>query len=231
MSISDQTILKTIYELGGGDHQIKNQALSYRFNISASSTYERLQELAQQQLVTYEKYRGVMITKRGIHQILSTVQQQRLMEIWLATTFDLDEVTMYELATKLSVAPDSRLIAQLKQLLANPETCPHGNPIPDKSLKSDVQGPEVALSDVTVGKQGTLMRIQDDVAPIQLLENLKIPLGTTLSVQGRDEQNKTLLVNLNAGEPSVKKVLIPLRIAQQLFIKATRTKLFKKVGD
>lgn len=109
-------------------------------------------------------------------------------------------------------AVSSRVEHRLAELLADPGTCPHGNPIPGSANRSDDSG-TVRLADaqgpVQVRRVGD--KIEEDLAAMLALESYGLIPGAIAEVVG-GKHNCIELVG------SARSALIPMRVARQTWV-------------
>lgn len=213
--ISDQTFLKTIYELGGQKRLVRNNELVHTLLVQAPSVSERLDILQSKGYVCLKKYHGAILTKKGNAFVLNSIRQHRLIEIWLKRTFQLNEFALYELADKLSKSPDELLINKLDELLLFPDICPHGNPIPSRNGKIKIPQAR-SLIQAKPKVRLVVRRIYDDRGTLDLLNRFHISVGSIIYIISSNDWDQTFLVNNGSNINS--QTVIPRNVAKNIFI-------------
>lgn len=151
-TLTEENYLKAIYRIheATGD-SVSTTAIAEKLQINAASVTDMFKKLGQQQLVVYEKSRGVKPTDKGKKVALQILRKHRLWETFMVEKlkFSWDEV--HEVAEQLEHVHSEILIERLDQLLGYPKFDPHGDPIPDKDGKMPVQT-SILLSEGKVGQ-------------------------------------------------------------------------------
>jgi DtxR family transcriptional regulator, Mn-dependent transcriptional regulator len=157
--------LKTIAELGPDQSPVIIARVAERLGVSPVSANEMMKRLAEQGLLTHERYKGVVLTEDGRYIAHNVIRRQRLWECFLADHLKLDWAGVYEMACRLEHATSNVLAESLANYLGHPTTCPHGNPIPrsDGSLPEGMGRP---LTSLRVGESGHIRSIQPTSADI-----------------------------------------------------------------
>jgi len=141
------------------------------------------------------------------------VRRHRLTECMLATIIGLDWWKVHDEAAQLTPSVSDDLEARIVELLGDPGTCPHGNPIPG-SVNRPAFDTAVALTDAEIGPV-VIARITEtlegDHEALQLLENGGLIPGRIAEVQ----QNDNGWVQV-AG--SVRDIAVPPHVAAHTFV-------------
>ncbi len=178
----NQTIedyLRSLYRLEAREGKASNAALAKELNISASAVTEMARRLAEGGLLSYEKYRGLQLTRTGHELALGITRRHRLWEVFLIQYlgFEWDEV--HDLADQLEHIESEELIDRLEKFLGFPTHDPHGDPIPNKNGEIRDR-PLVRLSEIEVGDHATVERVSDEFP-----ELLRYASSLGLSIKAR----------------------------------------------
>src|SRR3954447_25697782 len=76
--------LKAIYRLEDADHLVSMAQLTAELDVRAASVTNMIKRLSDLKLVTYEPYKGVMLTESGRKIALEIVRHHRLLELYLS---------------------------------------------------------------------------------------------------------------------------------------------------
>jgi DtxR family Mn-dependent transcriptional regulator len=185
LSPAIEDYVKAIYQLQQEHEQVTTSLLAEHLGFAPGSVTGMLQRLSRLNLVTYEPYRGVVLTNLGERTALEVLRHHRLLELFLveALAYSWDEV--HAEAEVLEHAISERLEARIAERLGHPRTDPHGDPIPlaDLSLPSEDR---YSLADLEVGRPGRIIRVLDqNPAHLRYLQELGLRPGATVSVQAR----------------------------------------------
>jgi len=135
LTISEENYLKALYHLYQPDEGIGTNAIANHLNTKPASVTEMLKKLSEKKLLTYEKYQGVILTKKGYASALNVVRRHRLWEYFLVDKLNLKWDEVHDIAEQLEHIQSDVLIEKLDMYLGHPKIDPHGDPIPDKEGK------------------------------------------------------------------------------------------------
>ncbi len=158
VSENREMYLKTIYEFEVDDEPVAVSSIADRLGIAAVSATEMVKRLADQDLVIHTPYKGVVLTDKGRLRALTIVRRQRLWGRFLADYLKIPWEFVYDFACRLEHATDDLVTEALATFLDNPETCPHGNPVPETDGRI-TEPKDIPLHDVPIGKRGKISRI------------------------------------------------------------------------
>ncbi len=192
LSSAAQTYLLTLRSMAGGGVQPKTAALARRMGVSAQAASQMAQRLAADGMVELGAERELRLTESGRAAADTIFRRHSLLEWLLTRVIGLGWAESDEEAGRLQGALSPRVEAKLAQLLGNPPTCPHGNPIDSTAARTRPAG--VRLSEVQPGAEVTIYRIteeaEEDVELLTYLEDGGLVPGTVATVvevsTGRD---------------------------------------------
>src|SRR5271165_6127286 len=133
---STDDYLKAILELSGPeDNPVSSNALAERLGIRAASVSGMLQKLAgaRPSFVCYRRHHGVRLSPSGRKRALEVVRHHRLLERFLHDVLDYPWDEVHEEAERLEHFISEKLEDRIAAKLGDPETDPHGHPIPEKN--------------------------------------------------------------------------------------------------
>ena len=218
LSPAIEDYVKAIYQLQQEHEQVTTSLLAEHLGFMPGSVTGMLQRLSRLNLVTYEPYRGVVLTDLGKRTALEVLRHHRLLELFLveALGYSWDEV--HGEAEVLEHAISERLETRIAERLGHPLTDPHGDPIPlaDLSLPSEDRH---SLADLEVGRQGRIIRVLDqNPAHLRYLQELGLCPGATVSVQTRAPFDGPLTIQVE-GMPHA----IDSRMARNILVRLLDT--------
>lgn len=156
--------------------------LAEHMGLSAASASEMVKRLSQSGTVDYSHSREISLTAEGEKQASQVVRRHRLSERLLTDVLGFGWENVHDEACKLEHAISPEVEERLAAKLGNPETCPHGHPIPktdgsfDKALTRRLS--EVGASEECV----VVMVKEDDPELLRYLGQLGIKPGAVLQV-------------------------------------------------
>ncbi len=174
--------LKAIYHLQHEKSPVRTTIIARALGVEPASVTGVIKRLSESDLVDYQPYRGVTLTRQGERIALEVIRHHRLIELYLieALGYSWDEV--HDEAERLEHAVSPLFIERISESLGNPVIDPHGAPIPTEDGKI---GPEKGrrLSELHTGQSGRVARVDDeDPALLRYLGSLGIGPGVKIDV-------------------------------------------------
>jgi DtxR family Mn-dependent transcriptional regulator len=160
LSDAMQDYLHEIYKLQGESGRVKTSTLAQRMGVADPSATAMVKRLAGLGLVEHELYRGVRLTPTGERTALEMLRHHRLLELYLAKTFELGLDAVHAEADRLEHALSETLERRIDEALGSPTRDPHGDPIPDVRLRI-AEGKAQSLSQLAPGDEATVLRVPD----------------------------------------------------------------------
>lgn len=215
MTYSEENYIKVIYHLSlVSPKGINTNAIAGMIESKASSVTDMVKKLAEKELVLYQKYQGVTLTKKGLQAAKMIVRKHRLWEVFLVEKLDFSWDEVHDVAEELEHIHSEKLINRLEEFLGFPKEDPHGDPIPDRNgqiIKIEKQ----LLSDIPLHTKVICLGVKDSSPSfLQYLDKQQISLGSTIEVVNKELFDLSLTVIINQNE-----FLISHKIASNLFVK------------
>ena len=177
--------LKVIYELEASSGAAGTNEIAATLGIAPPSVSGMIRRLAEQALITHERYRGVRLTHAGRRAALRTIRRHRVIEAYLTTALGYPWDRVHDEAERLEHAASDELINRMATAIGEPETDPHGAPIPTRD-GTLVEEPLVTLATVAVGDRVRIQRVGDrDAEQLRYLAELGIVPGRQVEVVAR----------------------------------------------
>jgi DtxR family Mn-dependent transcriptional regulator len=188
---------EAIFELKEDDLDVIQARIADRLGVSRPAVSEMVRRLELEGLVTLEG--GIELTRRGRDLAESVVRRHRLAERMLTDVLGLSWAEAHAEASKWEAVISPRVEAAMNQVLGDPTTCPHGNPIPG----SDYRPPDtVVLADLSVGDRFRISRIPEQLeftpGLLQFLEAASLTPGNQGAVSAVSPDG-TLTVQVGEG--------------------------------
>ena len=221
MTQTEENYLKAVYKVcGQANKPAGTNAVAERLQTSAASVTDMFKRLAEKDLLSYEKHKGVRLTEAGERIATLLIRRHRLWEVFLTEKLDYQWDEVHELAEQLEHIQSTTLIDRLDAFLGEPRFDPHGDPIPDRDGRF-AQRQQTPLAQLKPGEQGTVVGVAESSSDfLQYLDRLHIELGARLTVKEIYPFDQTLAVTLN-GETEV--VLSP-KVAQKILVQRLRSR-------
>jgi len=180
---SAEEYLEAIYKLSEEGQPVALSTLAGRLEVSSVSANEMVKKLVERKLAFYEPYKGVSLTPAGQVQALQVIRRHRLWERFLTDMLGLPWDQVHEEACRLEHATSPLVEERLARLLGEPETCPHGHPMPtaEGEVATEVGRP---LAELRAGQRARVLRVpESDSALLQYLATLGLEPQATLQVE------------------------------------------------
>lgn len=215
MTISEENYVKVIYHLSNVSPKCVNtNAIAGMLDTKASSVTDMMKKLSEKQMVSYQKYQGVILTEKGTHTAKMVIRKHRLWEVFLVDKLNFTWDEVHEIAEELEHIKSEKLINSLDAFLDFPAFDPHGDPIPDENgtiKKVD----KLLLSDGNNGFDYQCVGVKDtSVEFLQYLDKQKISLGSKIKIISKEDFDASQTIQLEN-----KIIVISNKIAENIFIK------------
>jgi DtxR family Mn-dependent transcriptional regulator len=188
---------EAIYELHEDDVDVIQARIAERLNVSRPAVSEMIRRMEGEGFVTID--RTVLLTESGQALAEQVVRRHRLAERLLTDILGLSWAEAHQEAGKWEHIISDKVEAAIINLLEDPTTCPHGNPIPGSAYKEPDTS---ALAELAVGTSFKVVRIPEQLeftpGLLEFLEDAAIQPGhvgtvtasspdgtTTIEIDGR----------------------------------------------
>ncbi len=140
--------LEAIFALGDEGRDVIAARLAEHLGVAAPTVTEALRRLVREGYVTLNPRREIEFTERGREIAERIVRRHRLSERLLTDLLGVPWYDVHEEASRLEHAISPSVEAKLAALLGEPDTCPHGNPIPGSGSPNLDSGHYLDVADV-----------------------------------------------------------------------------------
>jgi DtxR family Mn-dependent transcriptional regulator len=192
--------------------------IAERLGRSAPSVSEMLDRLIEDGYVTRDR-RRLSLTDSGRALAEKVVRKHRLAERLLVDVIGLEWHKVHREAGRWEHVISDDVEARLVELLGDPATCPHGNPIPGSHSPSP-SVPTRPLTEAGEGQRVRLLRISEEVelnlGSLTLLDRGGFIPGAVAEVGGRDPDG-TLELTVEGGTGAIR---VSRELSDRLFVAA-----------
>jgi DtxR family Mn-dependent transcriptional regulator len=187
-----------------------------RLGLSAASVSETVGRLSDHGYVELHGDRSLHLTDKGRRLATTVVRRHRLAERLLVDVIGLEWEKVHREADRWEHAISADVEEKLVELLGDPATCPHGNPIPGSKHKSSSR-PTMPLSravpgPITVQRVNERLETNDD--GISLLASAQLMPGRDATVV--EVADGSVTVDTDTGRHTV-----PVAVAENLYVSAS----------
>jgi DtxR family Mn-dependent transcriptional regulator len=211
--------LQLIYTMRREGSPVIAARVKERKGVSAPTAWATLKRMERDGLVTLAPDHHIELSPEGQNKAESIIRRHMLAERLLTDILKLDWADVHDEAHRVEHAISPLIEKQILALLDNPETCPHGNPIP--GLASDRPSKAFALREAPEGASVVVNNIaehaEDDAELMHYLERNHLIPGTRLVIDELAVPNATITVSLIDHDEQ--KVAVGLATAELILVR------------
>lgn len=214
-TLTEENYLKAIYHLSQKqDSGVSTNAIAKKIEAKASSVTDMLKKLADKQLISYIKYKGVSLTEKGRLAAVDIIRKHRLWEVFLVDNLNFSWDEVHEVAEQLEHIKSSKLVNELEAFLDFPTHDPHGDPIPDKDGQIQRTN-KIVLSQSTLNRRYKCVGVLDSSSEfLKYLDKHNIGIGTEILVLDREEFDHSLTIKIQQ-----KNMVMSKAITSNIYVK------------
>lgn len=204
LSSQIEEYLESIFKLQVTDGGLRPTQLSEDLGVSVAAVTDMMRKLRGQGLVEQDASSGIRLTAKGESEAKLVVRKHRLTERFLTDVLGMPWDSVHEQACKLEHAMNPEVVDRLEIFLDNPNTCPHGHPVP-ASDGSIVEAQSAPLSKLKPGSSAKIMSVaENDPQMLQYLASLGLMPGVLIKVIEVAPFNGPILISIEPGRNEAK---------------------------
>src|SRR5712691_4302973 len=173
--------LQAIYTLADEGRSVIGARLAGFLGVSAAAVSEMVHRLEREGFVRLDPRKEVHLTAGGQRLADSIVRRHRLAERMLVDLLGYEWWKTHEEAERIEHAMSREMEERLVRVLGDPQTCPHGNPMPGMTPR-----PTRPLERLATGERTTVERIPDQFEHepgfLEYLDTQGVRPGVTLEM-------------------------------------------------
>jgi len=170
-----------VYTLADEGGQVIGARLAEFLRISPAAVSEMVHRLERDGLLRLDERKEVRLTDRGQVAACSIIRRHRLAERMLVDLLGYEWWKTHEEAERIEHAMSPEMEERLVRVLGDPQTCPHGNPMPGTTPR-----PTRPLERLSVGERAKVERIPDQFEHepgfLEYLDTQGVRPGVTLEM-------------------------------------------------
>lgn len=186
-----------------------------RLDLSAPAVSEGVARLENQGYVKLDDDNAIHLTDKGRTLAVSIVRRHRLAERLLTDIIGLEWEKVHREADRWEHAISADVEQKLVELLGDPATCPHGNPIPGTANPVDdsdyVPLSQASPGPITITRISEKLELNDDA--LKILAGARLIPGATAEILSIEPDG------IRVKSP-VKEETLPVEIAGQMFVRS-----------
>lgn len=180
-SPASEEYLQAVYTLADEGGQVIGARLAEFLRISPAAVSEMVHRLERDGLLQLDERKEVRLTDRGYSAASRVVRRHRLAERMLVDLLGYEWWKTHEEAERIEHAMSQEMEERLVRVLGDPQTCPHGNPMPGTTPR-----PTRPLERLATGERATVERIPDQFEHepgfLEYLDTQGVRPGVTLEM-------------------------------------------------
>ena len=194
LTLTEENYLKAIYHLSEDVTVVSTNAIAEKIETKASSVTDMLKKLADKNLISYIKYKGVSLTTTGRNTAVNIVRKHRLWEVFLVEKLNFSWDEVHDVAEQLEHIKSPKLIEELDAFLGYPTHDPHGDPIPNSAGKIKERS-KIVLSKALVGNNYKCVGVLDSSSEfLKYLDKHHNEIGTLIHVSDLEEFDQSMTI-------------------------------------
>ncbi|HEV8672250.1 MAG TPA: metal-dependent transcriptional regulator [Candidatus Limnocylindria bacterium] len=155
-SPATEEYLQAVYTLADEGGQVIGARLAEFLRISPAAVSEMVHRMERDGLLQLDGRKEVRLTERGMTAASSIIRRHRLAERMLVDLLGYEWWKTHEEAERIEHAMSPEMEERLVRVLGDPQTCPHGNPMPGTTPR-----PTRPLERLATGERAPVERIPD----------------------------------------------------------------------
>ena len=159
---STEEYLEAVYRLEREGPGVTTSALASELGVAPASVSGMLKKLATDGYIDHRARGEAKLTRKGLEVAVRVLRRHRLAECFLTEMLGMPWEEVHAEACRLEHAISARVEERLIAVLGDPQTCPHGHPIPPADLSDPIRL-GVPLAQVEVGAQAHVNGVTEEV--------------------------------------------------------------------
>jgi len=155
-SVASEEYLQAIYTLQDEGGQAIGARLAEFLQVTPAAVSEMLHRLERDELVSLDERKNVRLVGRGREIAERIARRHRLAERMLVDLLGYEWWKTHEEAERIEHSMSAEMEERLARVLGDPQTCPHGNPMPGVAAR-----PARTIESLRPGDSAAVERIPD----------------------------------------------------------------------
>lgn len=179
---SIEEYLEAVYRLEREGPGVTTSRLASALGVAPASVSGMLKKLSKDGYLQHVARGEVKLTRSGLEVAVRVLRRHRLAERLLTDVLGMPWDQVHDEACMLEHAISERVEEQLVALLRDPQTCPHGQPIPSRDLSDPIAVGE-PLAQLPEGANATVASVTEEFPEIlRYLADIGVRPGSALRV-------------------------------------------------
>lgn len=200
---SIEEYLEAVYRLEREGPGVTTSGLASSLGVAPASVSGMLKKLAKDGYVEQVARGEVSLTREGLAVAVRVLRRHRLAERLLTDVLGMPWDEVHAEACMLEHAISDRVEKQLLTLLKDPQTCPHGQPIPPRDLSAPPSIGE-PLAQAPVGSRAKVQSVTEELPEIlRYLAEIGLKPGVEITVAGKAPLGGPMTIKIKGKEHAI----------------------------
>jgi DtxR family Mn-dependent transcriptional regulator len=200
---SIEEYLEGVYRLEREGPGVTTSGLASELGVAPASVSGMLKKLAADGYVEQVSRGEVKLTQQGLAVAVRVLRRHRLAERLLTDVLGMSWDEVHSEACMLEHAISDTVEAKLVEFLGDPQTCPHGRPIPPKDL-SDPTYVGVPLAQLESGAKAVVCGVTEQAPEIlRYLGDVGLRPGAAITIQTKAPLGGPVTVRVNKKDYAI----------------------------
>jgi DtxR family Mn-dependent transcriptional regulator len=199
LSYTEENYLKALLKISLENEvsEVGTNELATNLEVKPATVSDMLKKLKEKELVTYEKYGKIKMTKTGRKSAINIVRKHRLWETFLFEKLEFSWDEVHEVAEQLEHIQSAKLIDKLDSFLNFPKFDPHGDPIPNAKGELNVLT-TTTLANVQIGTYCKVAAVKDNSSAfLKYVDKIGLQIDSKIKVLAKEDYDDLLQIEVN----------------------------------
>jgi DtxR family Mn-dependent transcriptional regulator len=202
LSKTERELLKAVYRMSQNGARANTSEIAEQLKLAPGTLIMAVKRLADRGVLVHLPYIGVELTAKGHLTALSAIRRHRIVERFLADMLGYEWHDADRLAKHFEHQLPREVEDRLFAALNNPQTCPHGHPIPE--LDASEVGEPLRLTELAPGDAAVIALPNDmDGEVIAFLDTLGVRPGAQIELREKPPSDGPVVVRVNGEDRTV----------------------------
>ncbi len=179
-----ENYLESIYNMQDEGKQVIAARLSERLGVKPPTVSQTLRRMERDSLIKVDA-NEIKLTRLGLEVAEATIRRHRLLERFMTDFLGIGWAVAHSEAEKLQHALSDLIEQRMFEALGNPQSCPHGNPIPG-ARPTKLPAEAKTLDTSAAGQRVKILRITEegerDPRLLDYLQTSNLVPGTVVTI-------------------------------------------------
>ncbi|GAC1361161.1 MAG: metal-dependent transcriptional regulator [Vulcanimicrobiaceae bacterium] len=200
---STEEYLEAVYRLEREGPGVTTSGLASELGVAPASVSGMLKKLATDGYIEHRARGEAKLTIKGLEVAVRVMRRHRLAERLLTDVLGMPWDEVHAEACMLEHAISEKVEARLVEVLGNPQTCPHGHPIPSKDLSDPIRI-GIPLAQIESGSSAVVHGVTEEVPEIlRYLGDVGLRPGTSVTVCEKAPLGGPVTVKVNGAQHAI----------------------------